>query len=281
MTRIVVGVDGSPASAAALRWAVTEARALQASLELLHATGRSTSPVPDGGGSEGTAPRADDPFERFLRDAEVDLEHLAVTRTLRHDGASAALLDAARHAWLVVVGDRGTGGFRGLLLGSVAEHVARHATCPVAVVPSAATHAVARVVVGVDGSPGSLRAAAWAGAEAARRRARLEVVGVYRPYDAPGPFGGTFMQLASPASTARFRHVAEQAVDRALEVLGREDAARSVLEGHPAAVLVEQAGDDLLVVGRRGREGFAELRLGSVSRQVLHHARGVVVVVPG
>ena len=61
-----------------------------------------------------------------------------VTRTLALGNASAALLEAAEDADLVVVGSRGLGGFKGLVLGSVSHHVAHHATCPVIVLPSAA-----------------------------------------------------------------------------------------------------------------------------------------------
>jgi nucleotide-binding universal stress UspA family protein len=139
--RIVVGVDGSEAAHAALRWAVEEARIHAAALDVVHAW----LPHPSGD-PYGLALIDPAPFEaaaRVLLDAavdDVDPSELAqpVTRTLRCGGASSVILDAADGADLIVVGSRGLGGFRGLLLGSVGQQVVPHAPCPVVVVPAEA-----------------------------------------------------------------------------------------------------------------------------------------------
>lgn len=289
MTRIVVGVDRSVASASALRWAVEEASRADADLLVMHAyraasaRGHPSKPVGDA-----VEPTADEAaltrLSEFIEAAGVDLEGVEITRRLHAGRAADGLLDAARTAGLLVVGSRGAGGFEGLLLGSTAEHCARHATCPVVVVPARSRHVNGRISVGIDGSPASERALAWAIEHAAISGASLEVIGVYHPYDAKGPFGGEFMRVADPGSTERFRREAEEQVGTAIASIGTPGAVpitSVVLAGHPARTLIERSATSaLLVVGRRGRDGFPGLLLGSVTRQVLHHASVPVAVVP-
>ena len=85
------------------------------------------------------------------------------------------LIDAARDAALLVVGSRGHGGFTGLLLGSVSEHVLAHATCPVVVVHEHRA-TTGRIVVGVDGSPESSQALRWAARQAGLTGCELHAV---------------------------------------------------------------------------------------------------------
>jgi nucleotide-binding universal stress UspA family protein len=288
MRQIVVGVDRSDASAAALRWAVEEARQTTAVLDVVHAY---LAPLAYVGTDEDIAKidpelhaTAVGNLARFVAAAGVDLEGLEVTQRLHPGRAADGLLAEARTADLLVIGSRGAGGFEGLLLGSTAEHCARHADCPVVVIPAHTPAVTGRITVGVDGSEAAVRALAWAVPEAERRRADIEVVSVYRAFDAAGPYGGAFMQLASPGSTERFRLEAEEQVTEAIASIETRADLRissTVLAGHPAKVLVERtASTDLLVLGRRGRHGFPGLLLGSVTRQVLHHARSPVAVVP-
>ncbi|HLF41790.1 MAG TPA: universal stress protein [Acidimicrobiia bacterium] len=137
MGRIVVGVDGSEASLAALAWAVEEARLRDATLDLVHAwtpfrfepTGESL-PVPEEELLEQSRVLLEDALARSgAREAGVDARCQAVV-----DGAAHALLEAAEGAELLVVGARGLGGFKSLLLGSVSQQVLQHAPCPVAVI---------------------------------------------------------------------------------------------------------------------------------------------------
>lgn len=139
--RIVVGVDGSEPSRAALRWALTEAALRHATLEAVHGW---EVPVVYGPviGAFPYDTKAVETGARELLDelvdealATVDAPGVTVERTAVPGGAAARLLDAAEHAALVVIGRRGLGGFGRLLLGSVSEHVARHAPCPVVVLP--------------------------------------------------------------------------------------------------------------------------------------------------
>lgn len=138
MGRIVVGVDGSPEAAAALQWALDEARLRKASLEVVHAW-----QFPAAVDLVGAA--ADD-LVRDMQQAAADLldrvtdavagadPDVEVERHVVEGGAAASLVNAAASADLLVVGTRGRGGFAGLLLGSVAHQCLHHAPCPVVVV---------------------------------------------------------------------------------------------------------------------------------------------------
>jgi nucleotide-binding universal stress UspA family protein len=173
--------------------------------------------------------------------------------------------------------------------------------CPVKEVPR-----VGRIVVGVDASPGSRRALAWAAAEARLRQAVLQVVHAYHAKDLAAPvyFGSQHTYDADigaaggprPELTASLqrREALEEAVrgqaDELLasllgeleeKVSGVEVQQTVVDDRHPAEALVQLSVDaDLLVVGSRGRGGFSELLLGSVSHAAVLHAACPVVVVP-
>lgn len=145
MERIVVGVDGSETSQAALRWAIEEAESHASSVEAVHAWHQGAY---IGGGAYGLDTGMIDPTiyrdagERVLN-AVVDAEDESglaspVRRLLANDSPAHALLDAAKGADLIVVGSRGRGGFAGLLLGSVSQQVVHHAPCPVVVIPPTA-----------------------------------------------------------------------------------------------------------------------------------------------
>jgi nucleotide-binding universal stress UspA family protein len=131
---IVVGVDGSENSRQALRWAVEEARLRQARVRVVHAWW--VYPMLD---ADAEAPHlandAGGAVQTFITETlgeerDVEVEAVAV----QGQQASAALVDAAADAVLLVVGSRGAGGFSSLLLGSVSQQCAHHASCPVAIV---------------------------------------------------------------------------------------------------------------------------------------------------
>ena len=135
--RIVVGVDGSPASRVALSWAVGEARAHGARLDVVHAYS-----MPAMGGFPYSTVSFDagvfeDAGERLLKEtlAAVDHTGVDVTSKVVLGNPTAELLAAAEGATLLVVGARGAGAVKRLVLGSVADQVARHASGPVAVIP--------------------------------------------------------------------------------------------------------------------------------------------------
>ena len=134
---IVVGVDGSDASMDALRFAAAEARLRAASLRVVCGW---TLPVAQGGpGAAWPDPTifeeaAQRTVDSALTAIASELEGIAVESRTPVGGGASALLESCSDADLVVVGSRGRGGFKGLLLGSVSQQVVLHAPCPVVVV---------------------------------------------------------------------------------------------------------------------------------------------------
>ncbi|MCZ7528694.1 MAG: universal stress protein [Acidimicrobiia bacterium] len=140
--RIVVGVDGSPGSEAAVRWCVEAAPALEAEVVVVHAVDLPIYPVPPLGFV--LPPQLDDEWRARIHETLEDewcapLREAGIPyRAVLVEGSPArALLDSVEtaEADLVVVGRRGRGGLAELLLGSVSQHVVHHATVPVLVVP--------------------------------------------------------------------------------------------------------------------------------------------------
>ncbi len=288
--RIVVGVDGSDHSIAALRWAAEEAVLRHATLLIVSAWHMPVVAYPAGptgifldpGPFETEAKRLVDDAVAQLR---VDLGDRALTveTTVVYESAATAILERSEHASLVVIGSRGRGGFASLVLGSVAVACIHHCRVPVVVVHDAG-HLPGRgdVVVGIDDSSGARAALRWAAIEAVRVGQRLVVVhGMELPDTMPQGAAGY-----GPLLEDSFKEVGE----RLLEVTAMKELAdlaerpeietRAVALDAVEALLVEAENAGLLVVGSRGRGGFAGLLLGSVSQQCVHHARCPVVVVP-
>jgi nucleotide-binding universal stress UspA family protein len=168
----------------------------------------------------------------------------------------------------------------GLLLGSVSQHVARHASCPVVVVREPTDPAARRVVVGVDGSPGSGAALGFAVEYAARHEVPL--VAVYGWRDRHPTSSGSGSQLR--ARMVERLEAGQRMLDSALdEWRAKHPSLEIVAEAvpvHPGRVLADASERcALLVVGARGRGVFAGLLLGSISQSVLHAARCPVAVV--
>ncbi len=288
---VVAGVDGSPQSLAAAGYAAHIARARGVPLKLvhgyLHPFGYGAAPL-DPYWNVPPPPPADGEvmLGRLANRLRSEYPGLEVTYDQPAGGAAAALLRESETAALLVVGSRGHGGFTGLLLGSVSSHVAAHARCPVLVVRPPATDALptadAPVVVGVDGSVGSLRAVGYAAAEAAREGRPLLLLTAEAREDAGDLGAGTPTGAPDDADPA---DADADGTDRALAEVRRRwpDVAvtlRRVAE-RPAPALVAASRDAaLVVVGSRGRGGFTGLLLGSVSQAVLHHASCPVLVVP-
>lgn len=135
--RVIVGADGSEGSRRAIRWAADEARVRGAVLEVVHAW--TLLGQPDDGTFDPNY--GEDQARQFL-DAELEavgeaLDGVEVERTVVCDLGAPALIEAGTRADLLVVGSRGRGGFRGLLLGSVSSQVVQHAPCAVAIIPDA------------------------------------------------------------------------------------------------------------------------------------------------
>jgi len=138
------------------------------------------------------------------------------------------------------------------------------------------------IIVGIDGSSHSVRAVEWALNEAASQHAPLTVPTVHS-VAVSGWSGNPILAPGDAEDQERARQAAEELTLKAASQLGEAKPAsvtvRAII-GFPAEVLIKASGDaDLLVVGSRGAGGFTKLIMGSVSSQVVHHARCPVVVV--
>jgi nucleotide-binding universal stress UspA family protein len=284
---IVVGVDGSEHAAAALRWAAREAELRDAVLvaalvwdlfNQLHVDGsRQFDPDYD-------ERHADAALERAIETALGVDGAGRVTRRSVCDTPAHGLLTISRDADLLVVGARGLGGFRGLLLGSVSHQCLHHAEVPIAVVRLPEQHAAGtgpeRIVVGIDGSDSSVRALDWALAEGRRRDAVVDVVHAWQASWTYGPLANVFPYDLDDADRPA-RDLLATTLDAALARADPVTTEQTLLAGGAAAALLEMAQSaDLVVVGRRGRGGFARLLLGSVSDHLAQYAPCPVVVIP-
>ena len=140
-----------------------------------------------------------------------------------------------------------------------------------------------RVVVGIDGSDTSRRAARWAAHEARLRGARLEIVAAWHVpaygYAHVGSVTAISQDLAEGLVENAEEHLAEAMREARVEA-GDIELETIAAEGQPAKVLLQVSeGADLLVVGSRGLGGFRELLLGSVSQQCAQHASCPVVII--
>ena len=149
---------------------------------------------------------------------------------------------------------------------------------------------MAKIVVGVDGSPGGAKALDWALEEARLRGASLHVVHAWmlplidalpEPWAVGSPPLGPSDEEVHDHVEKAAKAVLDASVDRARSAEPGLAIHGELIEARPVRALLEAARDaDLLVVGSRGRGGFAGLLLGSVSAQCVHHAPCPVVVVP-
>lgn len=282
-TGVVVGADGSDNGVAALRWAADTAVAYGLPLTVLFAR-------PD---AEGSPTLVAEP-EGVLADAvavargrQPDVEIRALQMP---DAPALSLLAAGETADLLVLGSRGVGGFRGLLLGSTTLHVAPYAKCPVVVVhsgteddnPFADAEGAGnpgQVVLGYDGSSASNRAAAFAFRHAAAIGTGVVAVSVEVSRSVPET-EEIDPENATPGSDTSAFHspvivTAASFPDVPVSFVAGTGRAAEVL-------LAEAVGAELVVVGSRGSGGFSGLIMGSVSQKVLAHSSCPVAVLhPG
>ncbi|BCJ75830.1 universal stress protein [Catellatospora sp. IY07-71] len=298
---VVAGVDGSPASLQAARYAALLARERGSRLELVCGY---QSPLygfaqPWLGQDflDADQQAVQDAAEQALASAAAELRaacpELDVVTRLRVGGGAYVLIEESRRAALVVVGARGAGGFARLLLGSVSAQVAAHAHASVVVTrpdtsgadPADAAAAfpaqqlAGPVLVGYDGSDTAQAALGFAASEALLRRARLVMVNVH--WQEPWGFGPK--PVTDPEQLARAD--AEQMLAEAIAPWRARHAEldvelRPVHSLNAERSMIEQSGTAALtVVGCRGRGGFTGKLLGSVSHALVEHGHGPVAVV--
>ncbi|MCX6498677.1 MAG: universal stress protein [Arthrobacter sp.] len=302
---IVVGVDGSDHSHCALVWAAREAERRHRPLHIVTAY---SVPVFAASGLDGGYATVDDSViregaEAILQQAldKVSGYDIEVDASVENGDASGVLLEMTGTAELLVFGTRGRGGFVGRLLGSVSSALPAHAKCATVTVPlicgdrlGVATddkHIRAEreksgrqpvenvVVVGVDGSEQARVAVLEAAAQAERLSAPLRLICAVPQYS------GSLAWVPAPMDReALFADIQAQ-LDAGVAWLKshypRLEVETQLVDGSPVDILVEASRHvELVVVGTRGRGGFAEMLLGSTSDGILHHAKGPVMVIP-
>jgi nucleotide-binding universal stress UspA family protein len=264
MERIVVGVDGSDEARVALAWAHAEARLRGSALEVVMASG-----------DHGAGNAASEVLEREVEAVAGPSSEVSVSAAVEEGHPAQALVRRAADAELLVVGTRGLGGFKGLLLGSVSQACLTHATGTVAVVPRTTSERRGPVVAGIDGSVESLTALHWAVGEARVRGAVLELLHAQH-YPEPLDF---WEVSATPQARPTIEDRLQALVEESEGELDDLEVVLTVVEAHPTRALLDGAGDAaLVVVGARGHGGFTGLLLGSTSVQLASHAPCPVVV---
>ncbi|GAA1796382.1 universal stress protein [Planosporangium flavigriseum] len=281
---VVVGADGSTRSLAAVDLAAREAALRDLPLRVVYAYLWPYVAAPPGGAPVSLS---DDALrhdaERVVREA-VERAHATapsvdVTGEAIVSAPAPTLIEHSRTASLVVVGDRGLGGFTGLLVGSVAVQLAAHAACPV-LVARGRTDAGGDVLVGVDGSPANEPAVGFAFEEAALRGVVLTALHAWTHPVRTEP--GDMLPLVYDAGMveAEEERVLAEALAGWRDKYPDVPVRRQLVHGHTRRALIDATERaQLAVVGSRGRGGFTGLLLGSVSQAVLHHAACPVGIV--
>ncbi|MEH0933467.1 universal stress protein [Micromonospora sp. CPCC 205558] len=281
---VVVGVDGSPSSLVAAehaaRAALLRSRPLLLVHGYLHPFGYGVPINPYELGVPMPSEEAQKMLERTAAELTERWPGLAVEAHQVTGGPGATLIEESHRAELVVVGSRGLGGFAGLLLGSVSAQVAAHAHCPVLVVrPDEQPIPVdGPVLVGVDGSESSRLAVGLGADEAALRDVPLVLVHV-DPLDGDRTVPEEIEEAQAAYQAEAVRLLADaSAVVRAEhpDLVVREHPVRAA--GAAQGLIEASSTAALLVVGTRGRAGFAGLLLGSASQAAIQHAHCPVLV---
>jgi nucleotide-binding universal stress UspA family protein len=287
---VVVGVDGSQGSHTAVQWAAQEAGRRHLPLRVVHASVPTHLPSMR---STAVAARSDwrQQANNIATDCvaaarRIDPTLIIELKVRLNENPAQALADEADSAELLVLGARGTGGFAKLRLGSTAVQVLELISGPVVVVrePDAEVvpgPAAGQVVVGVDGSELSHRAARFGFGEAALRGTGLTVLHAWtRPWQpAPRSFkapGGVDWSFLEPQAAT----ILSQSIAAARHDFPDVDVTERLINDQPGNALLDASrGAELLVVGSRGLGGLTGMVLGSVSHGVVHQAHCSVAVV--
>lgn len=268
---VVVGYDGSSDSELALDWAdelaAEQGRALRVLISEVDPT-----QVLEATSDWHAAKMAE--LERDVKDRLAAARARDTAHELVDVPPTQALIDASARAATVVVGARGHSLLSGVVLGSVSQHVARHASCPVVVTRTPYHPDSSRVVVGIDGSTGSRKALEFAFDHASRSGSSVTAVHAWRNNARGYPGTGLVEEIEA----------AERILAEALAGFGDrypdvQVAAEAIPVAPQRALADASQAAELVVVGSRGLGAFAGLLMGSVSQSVLHHAQCPVAVV--
>ena len=282
---IVVGIDGSPPSNAAVCWAARDAAMRRVPLTVAHMVSEIAPIYPGIGLSAGVTVWQEEQGRQVLEQAVKLAEEaigadreIEIKSELRCAPPIPTLIEMSQEAEMLVVGSNGRGALGRFLLGSVSSSLARSAHCPVAVIrdedPLMPHPAQAPVLVGIDGSPASELAVAIAFDEASRRGVELTALHAWSDVDVFELPGIDWSAVKSEAE----RSLAEQLAgwqERYPDVTVH----RLLVADRPARQLIEKSESaQLVVVGSHGRGGLSGALLGSVSNAIVHSVRMPVIV---
>lgn len=282
---ILVCVDGSAESDAAVAWAAREAAMRHVPITLMHAVAPIVVGWPVGqlytdmpGWQRESGQHVVDQARKTLGASLGNSELPEIHTEMVYSNAVPALIEASKDAWMLVAGSQGLGALGRLLLGSVTSALIHHAHCSVAVIHSddgALPDSSAPVLVGIDGSPASEAATALAFDEASRRG--VELVALHAWSDV-----GVFPMLGMDwrDSEAKGQEILAERLAGWHEQYPDVRVKRLIFCDKPSRWLLQESGHaQLVVVGSHGRGGFAGMLLGSVSSAVAQSASVPVVVV--
>ncbi|MFE9311874.1 universal stress protein [Streptomyces sp. NPDC088353] len=297
LSPVIVGVDGSAESLAAVEWAAREAVRRDRPLRMVHArnwTPRQTESEPANTEQRQLARRTLRQAEEHIRGSVPDVR---LTDEQVEGPATAALLKATEQAELLVLGSRGLSGFTGVLVGSVAQGVVAMAPRPVVLVrageeaedehfpaddgsPSTGT-GFRDVVLGIDLADACDEVIEFAFEAARLRHARLRVVYAWQPPSAISLGPGDIGLINDPAQAEEWRDFLSALLRVWRDKYRDTEVLETVVEGKASTVLVRAASAaSLLVVGRRLSERPTVPRIGPVTHAAVHHVRCPLAVVP-
>ncbi|WP_028648564.1 universal stress protein [Nocardiopsis sp. CNT312] len=293
---VVVGIDGSDNSNAALEWAAVEADRRGVPLTLVYALGMPLIVTAYGRPvrfqpTQEISDQADQVMTRAVKRAQEIAPSVEIKTMTDLEEAPLAIIRHCHPHDLIVVGTRGMGSVASVFAGSVSVRLAAHAPCPVVAVPAAVggspkTTALDRVVVGVDGSKHARRALGLAVDLVKEGSGELVVVNSWEvvfPHDPVALTAAGYQRQDEVLDRESESMVAELIAD-VIDAQGDEAGVPvSVIRTpkSPTDALLDAAEDaDAIVVGSRGRGSVLGLLLGSVSQSVLHRSKVPVVILP-
>ncbi|OKL54753.1 universal stress protein [Bowdeniella nasicola] len=286
---VLVGVDGSPAALGAVDWAVAHAKRLGWRLHIVCAYALPSFPATsiDGGYAALDDTQIHNGAQQVLHEAVQRAgDGLEVTSALENGDPTAVLVELSKQAGLVVIGSHKGSGFTDRLLGAVSSALPAHSHCPTIVVPlreegKEPLIPIRRIVVGVDGSESAKGALHQAVREASLWEAEITAIAAVAIASAAGTLAWMPATVDRDRILADVREGLDVAIEGATAGFPEVRVRRHALDGNAAALLAEfSTAVDLVVVGTRGRGGFAGLMLGSTSQALLQHSVCPVMVVP-
>ena len=285
--KVSVGIDGSLDGEVALDWAARFAERHDCDVYPIYAWDfpvGAISPVPSSMALpdestmiEAARKAADESIARWRAGTEFNAQVHEPQVVYGRSGP--ALVEHSAGSDLLVVGSRGLGAVKGLILGSISAYVAAHSTCPVAIVPEEfGRRRVETIVVGHDGSKRADSALEWV--IDAYPGSTIDLVHVWHIPPVAEPFGMVsdydIFQESAEALVANALERVEQRVEEA----GSKISGRALV-GDPRTELNRAASEaDLLAIGVQGHHHLLRVFMGSTARALVNHLSGPTMIVP-